>query len=163
MPVRMAVSLSNGQVRYESDPTVDPIQLHQVDITAGNVTNRPPDNEPYPSELRVNARLKDDAELAFDSRADFLAKPSPRVDGDLKVQHLTLPTLRPLTRGYNVQVRQGKFDMSGHVNSSAPTTIVSVNNFLLEGAKVDYVHTAQTKHKEVKTVGEGGRERQGCS
>lgn len=155
MPVRMAVSLSDGQVRYESDPTVDPIQLHQVDITAGNVTNRPPDNEPYPSELRVNARLKDDAELAFDSRADFLAKPSPRVDGDLKVQHLTLPTLRPLTRGYNVQVRQGKFDMSGHVNSSAPTTIVSVNNFLLEGAKVDYVHTAQTKHKEVKTVEKG--------
>ena len=49
MPIRMSLSLSNGNVRYHSDPQVDPIQLHDLQITAANVTNRPPENEAYPS------------------------------------------------------------------------------------------------------------------
>jgi len=35
-------------------------------------------------------RRSDDSEIALDSRADFLAKPSPRIEGNLKVGHLAL-------------------------------------------------------------------------
>ena len=42
----------------------EPIALHQVGVTVENVTNRPRENEDYPSGLRVNARLADDGEVA---------------------------------------------------------------------------------------------------
>jgi hypothetical protein len=46
----------------------------------------------FPSALRVDARFSEESKIALDSRADLLAKPSPRVDGDLKVERLALPS-----------------------------------------------------------------------
>jgi hypothetical protein len=155
MPIRLSLSISDGNVRYHSEPTVKPIEVHALEVMATNVTNRPAENDPYPSELRVTARLEDEAEVALDSHADFLAKPSPRIDGELKVQHLTLPTLLPITGQYNVQLRQGAFNMTSHVKYAAPNTVVQINDFVLEGAKIDYVHMAHTKQKEIRRAKKG--------
>jgi len=155
MPVRLSVSLTNGDIRYHSDPRVEPIEVHQLALTASNVTNRPRDDEQFPSELRVNAHVGDEGEVTLESRADFLAKPSPRIDGEMKVHHLTLPSLRPLTGPYHVQLREGAFDMTGHIRYAAPQTVVDVNDFVLDGLKVDYVHMAQTKDKEAKQAQQG--------
>ena len=156
MPVRVSLSLSNGDLRYRSDPGAEPIELHELGVTAQNVTNRPGDDEAYPSDLRVKARLADDGEIAVESRADLLAKPSPRIDGDMKVRHLTLSTLRPLTGPYHVQLRQGALDMTGHITYDAPKTVVEINDLVVDGAKVDYVHLEQTKDKEADKAKKAG-------
>jgi hypothetical protein len=148
MPIRVSLSIADGHVWYQSEPTVKPIEVHALGITAANVTNRPAEKESYPSELRVTARLEDGAEVAFDSRADVLGKPSPRIEGELTVQHLRLPTLLPITGQYNVQLQQGAFEMTSHVKYAAPTMVVNVHDFVLEDAKVDYVHQAETKDKQ---------------
>jgi hypothetical protein len=155
MPIRVSLSISDGHVWYQSEPTIKPIEVHALEVTAANITNRPADKESYPSELRVTARLEDEAEVALESRADFLVKPSPRIDGELKVQHLRLPTLLPITGQYNVQLRQGAFEMTSHVKYDAPTMVVNVHDFVLEDAKVDYVHQAHTKNKEIKRAKKG--------
>lgn len=154
MPIRLSLSILNGHMSYKSDPNVDPIELHQLDVNATNVTNRP-ENEEYPSELRMRVKFSDGGRIELDTRADFLAKPRPRIDGGINVQHFQLPTLLPLTGQYNVQLRQGAIDMTGHFTYSFPTTMVSINDLLIEGAKVDYVHTAQTKEKEIKRAKKG--------
>jgi hypothetical protein len=142
-------------VWYQSEPTIKPIEVHALRVTAANVTNRPAENESYPAELRVTARLEDEAEVALDSRADLLVKPSPRIEGELKVQHLRLPTLLPITGQYNVQLQRGAFEMTSHVKYAAPTMVVHVHAFVLEDAKVDYVHQTETKDKEIKRVKKG--------
>jgi Domain of Unknown Function (DUF748) len=154
MPIRVSLSISNGQMSYQKDPNVDSIDLRQLDVNATNVTNRSKDEE-YPSELRMRANLPDGAQIELDSHANFLTKPLPRIDGGLHVQHFNLATLQPLTGQYNVQLRQGTVDMTGQVKYSSPTTMVSINDLLIEGAKADYVHTAQTKEKEVKRAKKG--------
>ena len=158
IPVQVSLSLSQGDVRYQSAPQIDPIQLHDLQITAANVTNRPPEHEAYPSELRVNAHLADNAEVALNSHVDLLAKPSPRLDGDVKVQHFTLPTLRPMLGQYNVQLRHGLFNMTGHINYAAPTTVVEIHDFVVEDAKADYIHTARTKEKEAQRAKKGAED-----
>src|SRR4030095_1820471 len=67
MPVRVSLSISDGKVRYQSEPTVQPIEVHALNMSTSNVTNRPGENDSYPSDLRVNARLADEAEVALDS------------------------------------------------------------------------------------------------
>jgi hypothetical protein len=155
MAIQASLFLSHGDVRYHSEPQAEPIRLHDLQITAANITNRPPEHEPYPSELRVQIRLADNAEVALNSRADLLAKPSPRMDGDVTVQHLTLPTLLPVLGPYNVQLRHGVFDMTGHVTYAAPTTVVEIHDFVLEDAKADYIHRARTKDKETHRAKKG--------
>jgi membrane protein len=156
MPVRVSLSLSNGNVRYQTEPSAEPIELHQVGVTAENVTNQPGENDAYPSDLRVNARLADEGEILMESRADFLAKPSPRIDGEMKVHHLSLPTLRPLTKPYNVQLRQGALDMTGHFTYDAPKTVVEINDLVVDGANVDYVHSEETKDTVAEKAKKGG-------
>ena len=155
MPIRLSLSLTDGTVTYRSEPQVEPIEFHQLDVEARNVTNRPADSESYPSTLRVNARGSDDSDITLDSRADFLAKPSPRIEGELKVEHFVLPALRSLTGKYNVQLRQGTFDLTAHVKYTDSSTVVEVNDLLVEGAKADYIHTAQTQQKEKQQVKRG--------
>jgi YihY family inner membrane protein len=150
MPIRLSLSLTDGTVTYRSEPHVEPLELHQLEVDARNVTNRPADIEAYPSTLRVNARVADDSHVALDSRADFLAKPNPRIEGDLKVKHVALPALGPLTGKYNVQLRQGAIDLTAHLKYADPTTVVEVNDLLVDGAKVDYIHTARTKQEELQ-------------
>jgi hypothetical protein len=155
MPIRVSLSISDGQLRYRSEPTVEPIALNQLQVHVENVTNRPVEHEMFPSALRVDARFSEESKIAMDSRADLLAKPSPRVDGDLKVERLALPSLRPLIRKYNVQLRDGAVDMTDHVQYAAPTTVVDVSDLRIQGAKVDYVHTAKTKQKEEQQAKKG--------
>ena len=155
MPIRLSLSLTDGTVTYRSEPQVEPIEFHQLDVEARNVTNRPADSESYPSTLRVNARGSDDSDITLDSRADFLAKPSPRIEGELKVKHFALPALRSLSGKYNVQLRQGTFDLTAHVKYTDSSTVVEVNDLLVEGAKADYIHTAQTQQKEKQQVKKG--------
>ncbi|HET8720802.1 MAG TPA: DUF748 domain-containing protein, partial [Nitrospira sp.] len=148
IPIRLSLSISDGTAAYRTGPNIEPIQLQQVEVAANDITNRPPDNESYPSELRFSGRLSDRSQIRLDSRADFLAKPKPRIDGALKVEDVALAALQPLTEPYNVQVRDGAVDLTAHLQYAAPTTVVDVSDLLVKEAKVDYVHTGQTTRKE---------------
>ena len=147
MPVRLSLSISQGEITYTSKPSVAPIRIEQFEIAADNVTNRPAGGDMYPSEVHVSARLPDQAELALNGRADFLAKPDPRIEGELQIKHFSLTNLMPVTGQFNVQLQQGALDVMGHVQHSGNTTVIDINQFTLEGVKADYVHTAQTKQK----------------
>jgi membrane protein len=148
MPIRLSLSITDGNATYRSDPHFEPIEFQHLDVAAIDISNRPPENEPYPSKLRFNGRLSDQSDIRLDSRADFLAKPSPRLDGELKVEHLALAALRPLADPYNVQLRHGAMDVTAHLQHASPITVVDVTNLRVEDAKVDYVHTGHTKQKE---------------
>jgi hypothetical protein len=56
---------------------------------------------------------------------------------------------------YNVQLRQGILDVRGRVKHSGKLTVVNIDQFLLEGVKLDYVHAAQTKEREKKQIKKG--------
>ena len=154
MSVRLSLAISQGEITYTSKPTVAPIRIEQFEIAADNVTNRPADDR-YPSEFHISGRLPDQAELALNGRADFLAKPDPRMEGELHIKHFSLTNLMPVTGQFNVQLQQGALDVMGHVQHSGTTTVVDINQFTLEGVKGDYVHMAQTKQKEVARAKKG--------
>lgn len=155
MSFQASLSLSRGEVRYYSAPQVDPIHIQELQITAANITNRSPEHERYPSELRMQAHLADKAEVAFNSHVDVLAKPSPRLDGDLNIQNFRLSTLRPVLGQYNIHLQQGAVQVAGHVNYSPPTTVIEIQELVLEDVKVDYIHTAHTKDKEAQRAKKG--------
>ena len=135
MPVRLSLSISQGEITYTSKPSVAPIRIEQFEIAADNVTNRPAGDDLYPSEVHVSARLPDQAELALNGRADFLAKPDPRIEGELQIKHFSLTNLMPVTGQYNVQLHQGALDVTGHVEHSGNTTVVDINQFTLEASR----------------------------
>ena len=63
----------------------------------------------------------------------------------------------------NVQLRQGVLSTKGHVEYSAMIRQAILSNLMLEGVRVDYVHSAQTKEAEknvAKTTAETAKAEQ---
>ncbi|HEU4684651.1 MAG TPA: DUF748 domain-containing protein, partial [Nitrospira sp.] len=122
-----------------------------------DVTNRPPGDQTYPSALRVTAALPDRAKLEVEGRADFLAKPGPRVEAHVKMEQLSLERLLPVVQQYNVQLRGGSLDLEGEVQHTGGTTVVDIRNFVLDRARVDYVHKPGTTRKDVHQAASGSQ------
>jgi hypothetical protein len=148
---RAEFSVTNGQLTYEEDkPDAEPLQLEHIEVTVENMTNRPEERDEYPSTLRVNAQFPDQSRLELGGRANLLAIPVPRVDADLKIDRLQVKNLLPVARRFNVQCREGALDLSGRVRYSKESTVVAIGDLRLQDAKIDYVHSAATKAKEVR-------------
>jgi len=145
--------LNNGQLTYdEGKPNAEPLRVDRIDVQVHNITNRPEENDEYPSKVHVSVKFPDESHVQLDGRANWLAIPVPRLDADLKVDRLQLKDLLPVAGRFNVQCREGALDLNGRVQYSKESTIVAINELQLQNAKIDYVHSAATKPKEVQRV-----------
>ncbi len=160
MPFRIDLSITDGQVTYEGAPLAEPVRVQRLSVQADNLTNRLNQDEPYPSDLHVQADFLDQARIAIDGRADPLAKPHPGLEAQVKVQDLHLDSLLPVAERFNVQVRQGLLDLSGRVEYSSTKTKLLIDQLILENAKVDYVHASGTADKEPARLKQGARHAQ---
>lgn len=150
---RGAFYLTNGRLTYDPGKTAaDPLVIERIDMEVHNITNRPAENEEYPSPLRVSARFPDQSQIEVEGRVNLLAVPVARLDANLKVERLQLKNVLPVAGRFNVQCREGALDVTGRVQYSKESTIVAINELRLQDASIDYVHSAATKPSEVRHV-----------
>ncbi len=148
---RAALHVDGGHLTYdEGQPASQPLRVERIDVDALDITNRPEEGSEHPSTVRVSAVLPDQSQVALDGRADWLAVPVPKLAADVKVERLQIRNLLPVAGHYNVQCRQGALDLNGRLLYSKESTVMAIEDMRLEGAKIDYVHSAATKPKEVQ-------------
>ncbi len=148
---RGTFSVNNGHLTYDEGKTAsEPFRIDRIDVEVRNFTNRPEENQEYPSQVRMNALFQDQSQMGLEGRVNLLAIPVPRVEADLKVDRLQLKNLLPIAGRYNVQCTTGALDLHARVKYSTEATIVEINELRLQDAKIDYVHSAATKPKEVR-------------
>lgn len=162
MAFRGAFSLKNGHLTYDpGNPNAQLLRIERIDVDLEDITNRPKSEQQYPSKLRAAMLFPDESHIEVEGRADLLAIPLPRVEADLKVDRLRVKDLLPIAGRYNVQCTAGSLDLHGRVEYSKESTVVAINELRLEDVKIDYVHSAATKPKEVqraKMVAEKAKE-----
>lgn len=148
---RGAFYLTDGVLTYdEGKAATEPLRLEQINVEVQNITNRPEENDEYPSKLRMKAQFPDQSHVELAGRANLLAIPVPRLESNLKIDRLQLKNLLPVAGRFNVQCRDGALDLNGRVQYSKESTIVAIDDLRLQDAKIDYVHSAATKPKEVQ-------------
>ena len=152
-----AFHMTNGHVVYHPGTGSEPLHVQQIDVHILNITNRPDQHDVYPSKVHASANLPDQSRIQFDGQADLLAKPQLKVDADLKVQRLHIKHLLPAVERFNLQFRDGALDLNARVKHSSQSTVVAIDELLLDGAKIDYVHAAATKHKEIRRAEKVGQ------
>jgi hypothetical protein len=133
----------------------EPIRLEHIDVEAKNIRNVASKSGGQPSELHVSAQLAEQGHIQMDGHADLFAKPNPAFDVELRLQRVELKHLLPVTGRYNVQLRSGALDMSGRMQHSSQATVMAIDTFILDDAKIDYVHAAATKDIERTHVKKG--------
>lgn len=157
MPFEAALFIKNGEVRYAGRSNAEPIRMTALDIEARNLTNRPEDAQTHPSELRMRSKVFDTAPLELSGRADPLAKPLPSVDASVKLSGLRIADLKPLVGDYNLVMKEGTFSATGRVMHEKQT-VLSLESFVLEGAKIGYVYQPKTKSKQRRQLERGAEQ-----
>lgn len=157
MPFEAALFIKNGEVRYAAQPNADPIRMTALDIEARNLTNRPEDAQSHPSELRMRSRVFDTAPLEFSGRADPLARPLPSVDASVKLSGLRIADLKPIVGDYNLVMKEGTFSATGRVMHEKQT-VLALESFVLEGAKIAYVYKQKTESKQRRQLERGAEQ-----
>ncbi len=158
-PVRIQEAVvRDGSVTYRHGPNEQPFRIVEVNATARNISNSRTKAGEHPSQVRMSARLPDKAHMHVEGKADLLAKPTPSVRADVTLEDLRLTTLMPVVGDYNVRLRDGSFDMAAHVAYGRERTVLSIDSFLLEGAKIDYVHQETTKGREAERARRGAKQ-----
>jgi hypothetical protein len=161
MAFRGGFYLKNGHLTYDGGTNSEPLRIERIDVDVQDITNRPNPQQEYPSRVRAAMLFSDESHVEVEGRADLLAIPLPRVEADLKVDRLRMKDLLPIVGRYNVQCTAGSLDLHGRLQYSKESTIVAINELRLQDARIDYVHSAVTKSKEVqraKKVAEKAKE-----
>ncbi|MGE0468310.1 MAG: DUF748 domain-containing protein [Nitrospira sp.] len=157
MPFEANLFVRNGEIRYAGQLSDEPIRMTELDVEARNLTNRPADAHPYPSELRMSGTLVDHGRMEIEGRADPLAAPLPAVDASVKVSGVHVADLMPVAGSYNLNLKGGVFSATGRVVQDK-RTVLMLDSFVLEGAKVGYVYQAATTSKQRRQLEQGAKQ-----
>ena len=157
IPFESALFIKNGEVRYARQPNAEQIRMTALNIEARNLTNRPEDAQSHPSGLLMRSRLLDAAQLEVSGRADPLAKPLPVVDASVKLSGLRMVDLIPIIGAYNLVMKGGTFSATGRVTHEKQTVLL-LESFVLEGARIGYVYQEETKSKQRRQLERGAEQ-----
>lgn len=154
------VAIQDGHVTYRPNPSADEVAISRLNVVVTGIRNHPSGSgtDDFPSAVEVSAQLPEDAALTVKGRADLLAKPLPAAEAALKVERLRLDSLRPVAEPFHVYLRQGVLDLKGLITHSKGRAAIVVEDFLLDEAKLDYVHTATFKGKDMQRAKKGAGE-----
>ncbi|WP_447983344.1 DUF748 domain-containing protein [Nitrospira sp. Nam74] len=141
-------TMSDADITYWDNPRSKPLHLDKLNVQAENIRNVQFNDRTYPSTIHLDGRLFDSGRITMDGAANFLAEPHLGLNVDLALDQIRLEDVLPITGRVNVQLRQGVLSTKGHVEYSAMIKQAILSNLLLEGVRVDYVHSAQTKEAE---------------
>lgn len=141
----------DGDVTYVDDGPFRPLHLSRVQFVATNIRNIHSKERVYPSTVHLDANVFDSGALRIDGNADFLATPHPGLAGHLTMQRIALDYFTPITRRYNLSIRQGVLAADGEFEYAPAMKVVSLDRVTIETAEMDYTHGARTAAAEEAT------------
>ncbi len=144
------IDVQDGDLTYVDVDPKRPLHLEHLYLTAGNIRNLYAGNKVYPSSLHASAVLFNQAKLAVDGYANFLAKPYAGIWIRYWVQRLPLEPFDPVISHANLTVHGGVLDSSGIVQYAPWIAQAEVYDARVDGIDLKYVHLPQTTGKEQK-------------
>lgn len=157
-PLKMNLfRLRDGEVTYVESGQARPLKLSQLNVRIEDVRNVKSRARVYPSPFEIRSAVFDTGRLAVDGNGDFLADPHPALLAKVALEGITLDYFTPVLQRYNVVVRRGTVDVAGDFEYGPTVRAVHVEEAILRGADVEWIHTKQTAKAEKERVKKVGR------
>jgi hypothetical protein len=147
----------DGKVTYVDAGPYKPLRISRLNATAENIRNVRSSARVYPSDLHLEAMAFDTGQVWLDGRADFLAEPHPGLDVALRLDDVQLDYFEPITKRYNLSVRDGRLSLRGGLEYAPSFARLMLERVLIQGVALDYTHTPQTAKAEKARVEETAR------
>ncbi len=145
--------VTDADVTYVDRDQSKPLHLTNLNFRVGNIRNIRFPDDAYPSDLSLKGTIFETGTIGLNGHANFLAEPHAGIDADMFLKQVALEPLLPVTGRYNFQLRGGVLSADGHLEYTATgETTANLKNLTIDGARMDFVHSAQTAGKERERV-----------
>jgi hypothetical protein len=133
--------ITGGTVTYVADGRFAPLHVSHVNFTARNIRNIRAPEEPYPSELHLDAVVFGTGNVVLDGKANFLTEPHPGVNAQVSLEGVDLDYFTALTSRHNVTVRKGRLAAQGRVEYAPAIKALDLDEATIRNVEVEYIHT----------------------
>jgi Domain of Unknown Function (DUF748) len=151
----------DGSIVYvDADPKL-PLEITHWNLTATNIRNIEVGDHVYPSPIETEGAIFGTGSGSIEGSANFLSQPYPGVHAIYRLHQVPLDRLEPIGARSNLELHGGVLSSRGEVEYSPRYKIVQVANILLDGVRVDYIHSAATatqEHRNAQEVKAAARE-----
>ena len=143
-----SLRVDSGTIVYIDEDPRHPLSISQWMLYADNIRNNHSRDRVYPSAIHSEGVIFDLGRGRIDGNADFLAQPYPGVRAKYRLLQVPLDRLQPIGERSNLEIRGGTLTSNGEVEYAPRYRRARVEDVLLAGVRVDYVHSAATATRE---------------
>jgi hypothetical protein len=151
-------TIDDGDVVYIQDTVNPPLHLANLNFTTDNIRNIHAPENAYPSRFHANLVIFGTGRATIDGHANYLEEPFPGARAQYRIANVPLSAFDPEIRQINVAVSGGRLSSNGLLEYSPKVTRVEVENAVIDGMDVGYVHSPATKQAEAQRAKETGEE-----
>ena len=144
--------IQNGEATYIDTDPQRPLQLRNINLSADNIRNIHYTDQMYPSPFHADSVVFERGRLTIDGKANLLEKPFPGLLAKYQVEQIPLDQFEPELQKANLHVYRGILQSKGVVEYAPKVKRVEIENALIDGIHLDYVHTSQTATGEQSRI-----------
>jgi hypothetical protein len=134
--------VNDGAIVYVDGDPAHPLEITQWNLRATNIRNIEFPDRVYPSPIHTEGAIFGTGRGVIDGNANFLAEPYPGIHARYGLRRMPLAPLGQLGSDSGVQLHDGMMSSNGEVEYAPRVKLVDIAELLLEGVRLDYVHTA---------------------
>jgi hypothetical protein len=138
----------DGSIVYVDDDPRHPFEITRWSLSATNIRNLASPDRVYPSPVHTGGVMFGTGRLVIDGNANFLSVPFPGFAARYRLQNVPLDRLAPMGERVNLELHGGTMTSYGEVEYAPRIKRVAVANLLLDGVRIDYVHSTATAAAE---------------
>jgi hypothetical protein len=140
--------VNDGDVVYIDQGEKRPLHVAHLFLRANNIRNIHSREHVYPSPIHAEGVIFETGHGVLDGHADFLAKPFPGVHTLFRLEKVPLDRLRSMIARANLQLKGGTLAANGELEYNAKTKLAHIEDLVVRGMRLDYLHTAATADAE---------------
>ena len=115
------VRVTDGRVTYVDEGPFAPLEVSRINLLADNIRNIRSKDRTYPSDLHLDAVVFQHGRIALDGHVDFLAVPTPGVQGDVKLDGIALDYFKPVLNHGSVAIQGGPWPPPAPSSTGPPS------------------------------------------
>ena len=144
------IEVKDANIIYIDQDPKKPLTLNHLHFHATNIRNVYSPKNVHPSSFSVKTEIFNTGHGSINGNANFLAEPLPSLNANFIFQKIPIDYFSPVIARANFTISKGELWSSGNFQYSSTLKMAYLDNLLIEGMNINYLHTKTSAAKEKK-------------
>lgn len=147
------VTIEHGEISYTDPDGKLPLKLTDVNFEADNIRNIHLPDKVYPSSFHLDTSIFGKGKGIIAGKANLLAEPFPGIKARYSLKEVPVSSIKPIIARANLAITGGVLDSFGEVEYAPTIKTARIQDMVINGMSVDYIHSTRTAAAEKHRAG----------